>query len=184
MNIAMKVTETRLPGVKIIDPQVFGDSRGCFHESFNQQRFGQLVQKDVTFVQDNHSVSTKGVIRGLHYQISPFSQGKLVRVVSGAVFDVAVDIRPDSKSFGKWVGVDLTGDNNRQLWIPEGYAHGFQVISDSAVFLYKTTNFYSPEHERCIRWDDPDLAIEWPSQDGAVVSDKDRSGAWISELAL
>ena len=180
----MKVTETRLPGVKIIDPLVFSDSRGCFYESFNQQRFDQLVQKDVTFVQDNHSVSTKGVIRGLHYQISPFSQGKLVRVVSGAVFDVVVDIRPDSKSFGKWVGVELNGENNLQVWIPEGYAHGFQVISDSAVFLYKTTNFYSPEHERCIRWDDPDLAIEWPSQDGAVVSDKDRSGVWISELAL
>jgi dTDP-4-dehydrorhamnose 3,5-epimerase len=178
----MKVTETKLPGVNIIDPQVFSDSRGAFHESFNQQRFDQLVQKDVTFVQDNHSVSTKGVIRGLHYQISPFLQGKLVRVVSGAVFDVAVDIRVDSKSFGKWVGVELTADNNRQLWIPEGYAHGFQVISDSAVFLYKTTNFYSPEHERCIRWDDPDLAIEWPSEDGAVLSDKDKSGAWISEV--
>ena len=176
MNIAMKVTETRLPGVKIIDPLVFSDSRGCFHESFNQQRFGQLVQKDVTFVQDNHSVSTKGVIRGLHYQISPFSQGKLVRVVSGAVFDVAVDIRPDSKSFGKWVGVDLTGDNNRQLWIPEGYAHGFQVISDSAVFLYKATNFYSPEHERCIRWDDPTLSIDWPIKDKPLVSDKDAEG--------
>lgn len=172
----MKVTETRLPGVKIIDPLVFSDSRGCFYESFNQQRFGQLVQKDVTFVQDNHSVSTKGVIRGLHYQISPFSQGKLVRVVYGAVFDVAVDIRPDSKSFGKWVGVDLTGDNNRQLWIPEGYAHGFQVISDSAVFLYKTTNFYSPEHERCIRWDDPTLSIDWPIKDKPLVSDKDAEG--------
>jgi len=176
MNIAMKVTETRLPGVKIIDPLVFSDSRGCFLESFNQQRFGQLVQRDVTFVQDNHSVSTKGVIRGLHYQISPFSQGKLVRVVSGAVFDVAVDIRPDSKSFGKWVGVDLTGDNNRQLWIPEGYAHGFQVISESAVFLYKTTNFYSPEHERCIRWDDPTLSIDWPIKDKPLVSDKDAEG--------
>ena len=172
----MKVTETKLPGVKIIDPQVFSDSRGSFHESFNQQRFDQLVQKDVTFVQDNHSVSTKGVIRGLHYQISPFSQGKLVRVVSGAVFDVAVDIRPDSKSFGKWVGVDLTGDNNRQLWIPEGYAHGFQVISESAVFLYKTTNFYSPEHERCIRWDDPTLSIDWPIKDKPLVSDKDAGG--------
>ena len=178
----MKVIETKLPGVKIIDPQVFGDPRGSFHESFNQQRFDQLVQKNVTFVQDNHSVSTKGVIRGLHYQISPFSQGKLVRVVSGAVFDVAVDIRADSKGFGKWVGVELTADNNRQLWIPEGYAHGFQVISDSAVFLYKTTNFYSPEHERCIRWDDPDLAIEWPGKDGAVLSEKDRSGVLISEL--
>ena len=178
----MKVIETRLPEVKIIEPQVFTDARGSFHESFNQHKFDQLVQKDVTFVQDNHSVSTRGVLRGLHYQVSPFSQGKLVRVVSGTVFDVAVDIRPDSKNFGAWVGVELTGKNNRQLWIPEGYAHGFQVISESAAFLYKTTNFYSPEHERCIRWDDPDLAIEWPSKDGAVLSDKDRSGAWIFEL--
>ncbi len=178
----MKVTETKLPGVKIIDPQVFSDSRGSFHESFNQRKFDQLVEKNVKFVQDNHSVSTKGVIRGLHYQVSPFSQGKLVRVVSGAVFDVAVDIRLDSKSFGKWVGVELSGDNNRQLWVPEGYAHGFQVISDSAVFLYKTTNFYSPEHERCIRWDDLDLAIEWPIKDGAILSDKDRFGIFLSHL--
>lgn len=177
----MKVTETQLPDVKIIDPQVFGDSRGAFHESFNQQRFDQLVQKDVRFVQDNHSVSTKGVIRGLHYQISPFAQGKLVRVVSGAVFDVAVDLRPDSMSFGKWVGVELSGDNNRQLWIPEGYAHGFQVISDSAVFLYKTTNFYSPEHERCIRWDDPTLSIDWPIKDKPLVSDKDAEGVPFSQ---
>jgi dTDP-4-dehydrorhamnose 3,5-epimerase len=178
----MKVTETQLPGVKIIDPRIFSDSRGSFHESFNQQRFDQLVQKNVTFLQDNHSVSTKGVIRGLHYQISPFSQGKLVRVVSGAVFDVAVDIRADSKGFGKWVGVELTADNNRQLWIPEGYAHGFQVISDSAVFLYKTTNFYSPEHERCIRWDDPTLSIDWPIKDKPLVSDKDSEGVLLTQL--
>jgi dTDP-4-dehydrorhamnose 3,5-epimerase len=178
----MKVTETQLPEVKIIDPRIFSDSRGSLHESFNQQRFDQLVQKNVTFVQDNHSVSTKGVIRGLHYQISPFSQGKLVRVVSGAVFDVAVDIRADSKGFGKWVGVELTADNNRQLWIPEGYAHGFQVISDSAVFLYKTTNFYSPEHERCIRWDDPTLSIDWPIKDKPLVSDKDSEGVLLTQL--
>ena len=178
----MKVIETLLSEVKIIEPQSFNDSRGSFHESFNQQRFDQLVQKDVTFVQDNHSVSTKGVIRGLHYQISPFSQGKLVRVVSGAVFDVAVDIRADSKSFGKWVGVELTADNNRQLWIPEGYAHGFQVISDSAVFVYKTTNFYSPEHERCIRWDDPTLSIDWPIKDKPLVSDKDAEGILLRQV--
>jgi dTDP-4-dehydrorhamnose 3,5-epimerase len=179
--MAMKVIETLLSEVKIIEPQLFNDSRGSFHESFNQQRFDQLVQKDVRFVQDNHSVSTKGVIRGLHYQISPFAQGKLVRVVSGAVFDVAVDMRPDSMSFGKWVGVELSGDNNRQLWIPEGYAHGFQVISDSAVFLYKTTNFYSPEHERCIRWDDPTLSIDWPIKDKALVSVKDAEGVPFSQ---
>jgi len=178
----MKVTETQLPGVKIIDPQVFGDSRGAFHESFNQRRFDQLVQEDVTFVQDNHSVSTKGVLRGLHYQVSPLSQGKLVRVVTGAVFDVVVDIRTDSKNFGSWVGVELTGDNNRQLWIPEGYAHGFQVVSDSAVFLYKTTNFYSPEHERCIRWDDPTLSIDWPIKDKPLVSDKDAEGILLRQL--
>ena len=176
----MKVTETKLPGVKIIDPQVLSDSRGSFHESFNQHKFDQLVQKDITFVQDNHSVSTRGVLRGLHYQVAPFSQGKLVRVVSGAVFDVAVDIRPDSSTFSKWFGLELTANNNLQLWIPEGFAHGFQVISESAVFLYKTTNFYSPEHERCIRWDDPTLGIEWPSFDTAKLSDKDKSGVLIS----
>jgi dTDP-4-dehydrorhamnose 3,5-epimerase len=180
----MKVIETVLPGVKIIEPQVFDDRRGSFHESFNQRKFDQLVEKNVKFVQDNHSVSTKGILRGLHYQVPPFSQAKLVRVVSGAVLDVAVDIRPDSKNFGKWVGVELTADNSRQLWIPEGFAHGFQVISESAIFLYKTTNFYSPDHERCIRWDDPDLAIGWPSQAGAVLSDRDKSGISFSEIVL
>ena len=180
----MKVTETQLPGVKIIDPQVFSDSRGSFHESFNQQKFEQLMKRNVKFVQDNHSVSTRGVLRGLHYQVPPFSQGKLVRVVSGTVFDVAVDIRPDSKNFGAWVGVQLTGENNRQLWIPEGYAHGFQVISDSAIFLYKTTNFYSPEHERCIRWDDPSLAIDWPLRVNLTLTDRDKSGSFISELVV
>ena len=180
----MKVIETRLPEVKIIEPQVFTDARGSFHESFNQHKFDQLVEKNVKFVQDNHSVSKRGVLRGLHYQVPPFSQGKLVRVVSGVVFDVAVDIRPDSSTFGKWVGLELTADNNLQLWIPEGFAHGFQVISQSAVFLYKTTNFYSSEHERCIRWDDPDLAIGWPGKDEVILSDKDKSGALISEVAL
>ena len=172
----MKVTETQLPGVKIIDPQVFSDSRGSFHESFNQHKFDQLVQKDVTFVQDNHSVSTRGVLRGLHYQVSPFSQAKLVRVVSGAVFDVVVDIRPQSDTFGKWISVELTADNNRQLWIPAGFAHGFLALADRVDFLYKTTSYYSPEHERCIRWDDQILNISWPHVPKIVVSEKDRNG--------
>ncbi len=158
----MKITSTAIDGVLIIDPQVFGDARGFFYESFNQQVFNHATGTQHTFVQDNHSRSTRGVLRGLHYQTPPRAQGKLVRVVRGAVFDVAVDIRPESPTRGQWVACELTEDNHRQMWVPPGLAHGFLVLSDSADFLYKTTDYYSPQHERCIAWNDTDLAIAWP----------------------
>ncbi len=158
----MKVTTTAIDGVLILEPKVFGDERGFFFESFNQRAFNEAVGHPVDFVQDNHSRSAKGVLRGLHFQRAPHAQGKLVRVTQGSVFDVAVDIRPDSATFGRWVGVELSGVNHRQLWIPPGLAHGFLVTSDSADFLYKTTDYYRPESEGSVRWDDPDLAIAWP----------------------
>ena len=153
---------TGLPDVLILEPKVFGDERGFFFESFNQQEFERATGLQRTFVQDNHSRSAKGVLRGLHYQMAPHPQGKLVRVTAGEVFDVAVDIRPDSPDFGKWVGVHLSAQNHRQLWVPEGFAHGFLVLSESADFLYKTTDYYMPELERCIAWDDPELGVVWP----------------------
>jgi len=158
----MKVIPTAIEGVLIIEPKVFGDERGFFFESFNQRAFNEAVGQPVEFVQDNHSRSAKGVLRGLHFQRPPHAQGKLVRVTQGSVFDVAVDIRPDSATFGRWVGVELSGANHRQMWIPAGLAHGFLVTSDSADFLYKTTDYYRPESEGSVRWDDPDLAIAWP----------------------
>jgi dTDP-4-dehydrorhamnose 3,5-epimerase len=158
----MKVTTTAIEGVLIIEPKVFGDERGFFFESFNQRAFNEAVGQPVDFVQDNHSRSAKGVLRGLHFQRPPHAQGKLVRVTQGSVFDVAADIRPDSPTFGRWVGVELSGANHRQMWIPAGLAHGFLVTSDSADFLYKTTDYYRPESEGSVRWDDPDLAIAWP----------------------
>lgn len=158
----MKVIPTAIEGVLIIEPKVFGDERGFFFESFNQRAFNEAVSQPVEFVQDNHSRSAKGVLRGLHFQRPPHAQGKLVRVTQGSVFDVAVDIRPDSATFGRWVGVELSGANHRQMWIPAGLAHGFLVTSDSADFLYKTTDYYRPESEGSVRWDDPDLAIAWP----------------------
>lgn len=157
----MKATPLTIPDVILIEPKVFGDERGFFFESFNQAQFEQAIGKSVQFVQDNHSRSAKHVLRGLHYQIQQ-PQGKLVRVVQGEVFDVAVDLRKSSKTFGQWVGEILSAENKRQLWIPEGFAHGFVVLSDTAEFLYKTTDYWFPEHERCIRWDDPTLAIDWP----------------------
>ena len=157
----MKVTATSLPEVLMIEPRLFGDSRGFFFESFNQKVFNSAAGLSVNFVQDNQSRSAKGVLRGLHYQIQQ-PQGKLVRVVRGSVFDVAVDIRKSSPNFGSWVGVDLSESNNRQLWVPPGFAHGFLVTSDSADFLYKTTDYYAPEFERCIVWNDMDIAIDWP----------------------
>ncbi|MBW0171757.1 MAG: dTDP-4-dehydrorhamnose 3,5-epimerase [Hydrogenophaga sp.] len=172
----MKVTPTTIPDVLLIEPKVFGDTRGFFFESFNQKAFNEATGLDVNFVQDNHSRSAKGVLRGLHYQVQQ-PQGKLVRVVRGAVFDVAVDIRKGSPTFGKWVGVELSEDNHRQLWVPAGLAHGFLVLSESADFLYKTTDYYAPAHERCIRWNDPTLAIEWPSAQPPLVSAKDEAGA-------
>ena len=158
----MKVTPTAIEGVLIIEPKVFGDERGFFLESFNQRAFNEAVGHTVDFVQDNHSRSAKGVLRGLHFQRPPHAQGKLVRVTQGSVFDVAADTRPDSPTFGRWVGVELSGANHRQMWIPAGLAHGFLVTSDSADFLYKTTDYYRPESEGSVRWDDPDLAIAWP----------------------
>lgn len=158
----MNVQKTAIDGVLIFEPKVFGDARGFFMESFNQRIFDEAVGSHVDFVQDNHSRSSKGVLRGLHFQKNPHAQGKLVRVAAGAVFDVAVDIRKDSPTFGRWVGVELTADNNRQLWIPAGLAHGFLVVSDSADFLYKTTDYYAPQAEGAVRWDDPDVGIVWP----------------------
>ena len=158
----MKVTRTAIEGVLILEPKVFGDARGFFTESFNQKVFNDAVGGEVVFVQDNHSRSTKGVLRGLHYQLPPHAQGKLVRVVQGSVYDVAVDVRRDSPTFGQWVGVELGGDTQRQLWLPPGMAHGFLVTSESADFLYKTTDYYFPEAEGCVLWSDPALSIAWP----------------------
>ena len=159
----MKVTPTAIEGLLILEPKVFGDERGFFLESFNQKAFDDTLGQEVRFVQDNHSRSAKGVLRGLHYQLPPHSQGKLVRVTQGAVFDVAVDMRRSSPTFGRWVGVELSGQNHRQLWLPPGMAHGFLVTSDSADFLYKTTAYYAPQAERCVRWDDPAIGIDWPA---------------------
>lgn len=157
----MQATRTAIADVFLLEPRVFGDDRGFFYESFNARAFVQATGANVQFVQDNHSKSAKGVLRGLHYQ-SEQPQGKLVRVTAGAVFDVAVDIRPQSPSYGTWVGEILSAENRRQLWIPAGLAHGFLVVSESAEFLYKTTDFYAPQHEKCIRWDDPTLKVAWP----------------------
>lgn len=158
----MNVVKTDIDGLLILEPKVFGDARGFFYESFNQQAFNAATGLDVQFVQDNHSRSSKGVLRGLHYQLPPHAQGKLVRCVRGAVFDVAVDIRSGSATFGKWVGVELSEDNNRQFWIPPGFAHGFVTLTDSADFLYKTTAYYAPTHDRSILWSDADIGIQWP----------------------
>lgn len=170
----MLIIDTKIPEVKIIEPKVFGDERGFFFESFNQQQFEAAVGYPVNFVQDNHSKSSKGVLRGLHYQLPPHAQGKLVRCVVGEVFDVAVDIRKSSPTFGQWVGVHLSADNKRQLWIPEGFAHGFVTLSETAEFLYKTTNYYAPQSEGSIRWDDPQVGIEWPIEGEVSLSNKDK----------
>ncbi|WP_106478747.1 dTDP-4-dehydrorhamnose 3,5-epimerase [Phytohalomonas tamaricis] len=171
----MKATPLTIPDVILFEPKVFGDDRGFFFESFNQRQFNDAVGYEVSFVQDNHSRSSKGVLRGLHYQLPPMAQGKLVRVVAGEVFDVAVDIRRSSPTFGQWVGAHLSAENKHQLWVPEGFAHGFIVLSDCAEFLYKTTNFYAPEYERSIRWDDSSLAVKWPFDivEQPILSEKD-----------
>ena len=180
----MQVTPTAIPDVLIFEPTVFGDSRGFFMESFNQKVFDEAVGQHVDFVQDNHSRSSKGVLRGLHYQIQ-HPQGKLVRVASGAVFDVAVDIRRSSRTFGKWVGAELSAENRRQLWLPAGFAHGFLVLSETADFLYKTTDFYAPEYERSILWNDPAIAIEWPIPASIpVLSSKDAQGKLLNEAEV
>ena len=169
----MKVTDTKIPDVKVIEPTVFEDERGFFFESFNHKKFEEAIGRSVTFVQDNHSKSSKGVLRGLHYQLPPHAQGKLVRVVQGEVFDVAVDIRKSSPTFGQWVAETLSADNKKQLWIPEGFAHGFLALSETAEFLYKTTNYYSRESERVIRWDDKSLRIAWPNLERLILSARD-----------
>lgn len=179
----MHVIATSIPDVLILEPKVFGDERGFFYESFNAQAFTTATDLERSFVQDNHSRSARGVLRGLHYQVQQ-AQGKLVRVCAGEVLDVAVDIRRSSSTFGQWVGVRLSAENKRQLWIPEGFAHGFVVLSDYAEFLYKTTDYYAPAHERCIRWDDPELAIDWEFDGTPQLSPKDLAGLSLSEAEL
>jgi len=177
----MQVRPTAIPDVVVVEPQVFGDARGFFFESFNERRFEAAIGRPVAFVQDNHSRSGRNVLRGLHYQL-PHPQGKLVRVVLGEVFDVAVDLRRGSPTFRRWVGEVLSAENKRQMWVPEGFAHGFLVLSDSADFLYKTTDYYHPEADRCIRWDDPDLAIEWPLGGATpIVAAKDAAGRRLAD---
>lgn len=176
----MKATALAIPDVILLEPKVFGDDRGFFFESFNQAKFEAAIGRHVAFVQDNHSHSVKNVLRGLHYQIQQ-PQGKLVRVVQGEVFDVAVDIRKFSPTFGQWVGEILSAENKRQMWMPEGFAHGFLVLSDTAECLYKTTAYYAPEYERCIAWSDPAIAIQWPLAGEPVLSVKDRKGKFLAE---
>jgi dTDP-4-dehydrorhamnose 3,5-epimerase len=179
----MKAIQTAIPDLVIIEPKVYGDDRGFFYESFNRRRFAELIGRDLDFVQDNHSRSVQNVLRGLHYQIQ-HPQGKLVRVTQGAVLDVAADIRKSSRTFGKHVALELSAENKRMLWIPEGFAHGFVVLSESAEFLYKTTDYWYPEHERCIRWNDPALAIDWGLQRSPAISAKDEQGKLMSEAEL
>ncbi|MCU1715566.1 dTDP-4-dehydrorhamnose 3,5-epimerase [Pseudomonas sp. 5P_3.1_Bac2] len=176
----MRVTPLAINDVFLLEPKVFGDERGFFFESFNQQQFEQAIGRAVTFVQDNHSRSVKGVLRGLHYQIEQ-PQGKLVRVVQGEVFDVAVDLRRHSATFGKWVGAHLSAENKHQLWVPEGFAHGFVVLSETAEFLYKTTDYYAPAHERCVIWNDPQINIQWPIELPPSLSAKDKEGKNLAE---
>jgi dTDP-4-dehydrorhamnose 3,5-epimerase len=180
----MKATKTPIDGLVVLEPTVFGDERGFFMESYNARVFRELTGASPDFVQDNHSRSGRGVLRGLHYQLSQ-AQGKLVRVVQGAVFDVAVDLRRSSATFGRWHGVELSADNKRQFWVPAGFAHGFLVLSETADFLYKTTDYYAPEHERCVAWDDPAIGVEWPLA-GAdpKLSAKDRSGASLAQAEV
>lgn len=179
----MRVIKTRIPDVLIFEPKIFGDERGFFLESYNQQSFQVATNINVPFVQDNHSKSAKNVLRGLHYQIN-HPQGKLVRVTQGEVFDVVVDVRQSSSTFGQWVGTHLSAENKHQMWIPEGFAHGFLVLSDFAEFLYKTTDFYAPQHECCIRWDDPAIGIEWPLKNEPLLSVKDKQGLNMNAAKL
>lgn len=180
----MHATPLAIPDVFLFTPKVFGDERGFFYESFNANVFNEVTGQQCHFVQDNHSRSVKGVLRGLHYQLPPHAQGKLVRVVQGEVFDVAVDIRRSSPTFGKWCGAILSADNKNQLWIPPGFAHGFVTLSETAEFLYKTTDFYSPASERCIAWDDPDIGIDWPIEFAPSLSAKDTVGVSIKKCDL
>jgi len=179
----MKVIRTSIPEVLIFEPQVFGDARGFLLESWNARRFCDAVGFDISFVQDNHSRSRRGVLRGLHYQIKQ-PQGKLVRVATGRVFDAAVDLRKSSPTFGRWAGAELSGDNHRQLWIPAGFAHGFLVLSDSADFLYKTTDYYAPQHERSVLWNDPAIGIDWPTDGEPTLSAKDKAGVLLRDAPV
>lgn len=179
----MKITAMEVPDVLLIEPKVFGDARGFFFESFNQRVWLESTGIDRSFVQDNHSRSCRGVLRGLHYQIRQ-SQGKLVRVVAGEVFDVAVDLRRNSPTFGRWVGLNLSAENKKQLWIPEGFGHGFVVLTETAEFLYRTTDYYAPEHERCIIWNDPDIGIRWPIDYVPLLSEKDGRGKAFREAEV
>ncbi len=179
----MKAIPTAIPDVLLLEPVVYTDARGYFLESWNYCTFRDATGLEADFVQDNHSRSLKGTLRGLHYQIR-HPQGKLVRVVSGSVFDVAVDLRKRSESFGKWVGIELSAENHRQLWIPQGFAHGFLILSDYADFLYKTTDYYAPQSERCLQWNDPELAIDWPLEGEPVLSAKDANGRRFSEIEV
>lgn len=179
----MNVVNTTIPDVLLIEPKVFGDDRGFFFESFNEKQFAATMCRQISFVQDNHSKSSRGVLRGLHYQIEQ-AQGKLVRVVAGAVFDVAVDIRKSSPTFGQWVGAVLSAENKKQMWIPKGFAHGFVVTSDSAEFLYKTTDYWAPEHERCIAWNDPAIGIKWPIDIQPILSGKDQKGMQLADAEV
>ncbi len=179
----MKIIKTAIPDVLVIEPRVFTDERGFFFESFNRRRWCEQTGLQTEFVQENHSRSTKNVLRGLHYQIKQ-AQGKLVRVIAGEVFDVAVDVRKSSPTFGDWVGIVLSAENKKQFWVPEGFAHGFVVLSEVAEFLYLTTNYYAPEHERAIRWDDPELAIDWPLIGDPVLSAKDKDAVLFSKAEL
>lgn len=175
----MQILQTAIPDVLIIEPRVLGDARGYFFESFNKLAFARATGLDLEFVQDNHSHSIKGVLRGLHYQIKR-PQGKLVRVVRGSVFDVVVDVRRSSSTFGQWIGAELSEDNRRQMWVPPGFAHGFLVTSDTADYLYKTTDYYAPEYEHCIAWDDPTIGIRWPLDGAPVLSAKDQRGTSLA----
>lgn len=180
----MKVTPLAIPDVLLIEPEIFGDDRGFFFESFNQEHFEKAVGKKINFVQDNHSKSVKSVLRGLHYQLPPKAQGKLVRVIQGEVFDVVVDIRKSSPTFGKWVSEIISSDNKKQVWIPEGFAHGFLVISDTTEFLYKTTAFWAPTFERSIIWNDPQIGIDWETLEQPTLSGKDQQGATLTNAEL
>ena len=179
----MKVERLAIPDIVMIEPKLFGDDRGFFFESFNHKRFEEVISRRVSFVQDNHSRSVRGVLRGLHYQIKE-PQGKLVRVIAGEVFDVVVDLRKGSQTFGRWVGYILSEANKKQLWIPEGFAHGFVVLSESADFLYKTTEYYSAQYERCLAWNDPTLKIDWQIQETPIVSAKDAQGLSLQEAEV
>ncbi len=180
----MKVTPLNISDVLLIEPQVFEDSRGLFFESFNQDDFEKTIGRKINFAQDNHSKSLKGVLRGLHYQLPPKAQGKLVRVIRGEIYDVVVDVRKASPTYGQWVGEFLSAENKKQMWIPEGFAHGFIVLSDVSEVLYKATNFYSPTHEQCLIWNDAEVNIKWPSNSNLIFSDKDLKGKSLSELIL